>query len=194
MLSIPQAIIVEGKYDKIRLSSFVRAVIIPTQGFRIFKDPEILALIRHYARTTGILILTDSDRAGFAIRNYLRGAVSEGDIRHVYIPDVFGKEKRKDKPSAEGKLGVEGMETQVLREAFARAGVLAGEAPEGEPITRTDLYLAGLSGRQDSAAARRALQKQLGLPGMLSAGALLEVLNSMMTREEFCRMTSGKAE
>lgn len=189
MLQVKQAIIVEGKYDKIKLASLVRAVIIPTNGFRIFKDKELLELIRYYAETTGILILTDSDRAGFKIRNYLRGAITDGDIRNIYIPDVFGKEKRKDKPSAEGKLGVEGMEADILREAFRKAGVLTDEQPSGDPITKTDLYLAGLSGTPDCSEKRRALQHSLGLPSMLSAASLLEVLNAMMTREAFLKMT-----
>ncbi len=192
MLQIRQAIIVEGKYDKIKLSSIVKAVIIPTHGFRIFKDAEMLSLIRHYAETTGIIILTDSDRAGFRIRSYLKGAISNGNIRNLYIPDVFGKEKRKEKPSAEGKLGVEGMEVQVLREAFEKAGVLSEEAESGEPITKTDLYLAGLNGTDHSAQRRRALQQKLGLPSMLSASSFLEILNSMMTREEFLQLTESQ--
>ncbi len=194
MLQIRQAIIVEGKYDKIKLSSLVKAVIIPTHGFRIFKDAEMLELIRHYAQTTGIIILTDSDRAGFRIRSYLKGAIPNGSIRNIYIPDIFGKEKRKDKPSAEGKLGVEGMDADVLREAFAKAGVLSEDAPAGEPITKTDLYLAGLNGTPNSAERRRALQQKLGLPSMLSAAALLEILNSMMTRAEFLEMTETEGE
>lgn len=192
MLHIRQAIIVEGKYDKIKLASLVQAVIIPTGGFGIFKDKELLGLIRWYAKTTGILILTDSDRAGFRIRSYLRGAVPEGEIRNIYIPDVFGKERRKVKPSAEGKLGVEGMEAEVLREAFRKAGVLTEDKPPSDPITKTDLYFAGLSGTPDCADRRRALQRELGLPEALSASSLLEVLNSMMTREEFLTMMSRK--
>lgn len=189
MLHIRQAIIVEGKYDKIKLSCIVKAVIIPTHGFRIFKDAEMLELIRHYAETTGIIILTDSDRAGFRIRNFLKGAVPNGDIRNIYIPDVFGKEKRKEKPSAEGKLGVEGIDADVLREAFRKAGILSDEVRTGDPITKTDLYLAGYSGTPDSAERRRALQQKLGLPSMLSAASLLEILNSMMTRDAFLKMT-----
>lgn len=192
MLQIRQAIIVEGKYDKIKLSSLVKAVIIPTNGFGIFKDAELLGLIRYYAKTTGILILTDSDRAGFRIRGYLRGAISEGNIRNIYIPDVFGKEKRKAKPSAEGKLGVEGIDADILREAFRKAGVLTEESQRSDPITKTDLYLAGLSGTPDCAEQRRALQRRLGLPSQLTAASLLEVLNAMMTREEFLELTSQK--
>jgi len=193
MLQVKQAIIVEGKYDKIKLSSLVKAVIIQTNGFGIYKNQELLELIRYYARTTGILILTDSDRAGFQIRNYIKGAVPEGDVRHLYIPDVFGKEKRKVKPSAEGKLGVEGIEADVLREAFQKAGILTEEKPVSEPITKTDLYLTGFSGTQNSAEKRREFQKKLGLPSMLSASSLLEVLNSMMTREEFLNMAKKEA-
>ncbi len=185
MLHIKQAIIVEGKYDKIKLASLVKAVIIPTNGFRIFTDAETLALIRYYAETSGILILTDSDRAGFRIRSYLKGAISKGSIRNIYIPDIFGKERRKEKPSAEGKLGVEGMDARILREAFEKAGVLTEETIQGEPITKTDLYLAGLNGTPGSADRRRAFQKELGLPAMLSASALLDVLNSMMSRAAF---------
>lgn len=189
MLQIKQAIIVEGKYDKIKLDSLVKAVIIPTHGFHIFKDPEKLELIRWYAKTTGILILTDSDRAGFKIRSYLRGAISEGSIKNIYIPDIFGKEKRKAKPSAEGKLGVEGIDADILRQAFEKAGVLSEQIEPHELITKTDLYFAGLSGGQNSAEKRKKLQQSLGLPSILSATALLEILNSMMTREEFLTMT-----
>ena len=194
MLQIKQAIIVEGKYDKIKLSSIVKAVIIPTHGFRIFKDAEMMELIRHYAHTTGIIILTDSDRAGFRIRSYLKGAIPNGNIRNIYIPDVFGKEKRKEKPSAEGKLGVEGMDVRVLREAFEKAGILSEEQPSGAPITKTDLYLAGLNGTENSAQRRRILQQKLGLPSMLSSAAFLEILNSMMTREDFLAMTENAEE
>ena len=194
MLHIKQAIIVEGKYDKIKLSSLVKAVIIQTNGFGIYKNQELLELIRYYAKTTGIIILTDSDRAGFQIRNYIKGAVPEGDVKHIYIPDILGKEKRKVKPSAEGKLGVEGMEAEILREAFRRAGVLTEEKPVTEPITKTDLYLAGFSGGQNSAEKRREFQKGLNLPVNLSASGLLEVLNSMMTREEFLNRIQEQEE
>lgn len=188
LLQIKQAIIVEGKYDKIKLASLVKAVIIQTNGFQIYKNKELLELIRYYARTTGILILTDSDRAGFQIRNYIKGAVSKGNIKNIYIPDIFGKEKRKLKYSAEGKLGVEGIDSKILREAFQKAGVLTEEKLSGELITKTDLYLAGLNGTKNSALKRCELQKKLNLPELLSATGLLEVLNSMMTKEEFWNM------
>ena len=151
MIHIAQAIIVEGKYDKIKLSSILDAVILVTNGFHIFHDAEKMSLIRYYAKTTGVIILTDSDTAGFKIRHYLKGAVHEGKLYHVYIPDIYGKERRKDKPSAEGKLGVEGIDKKRLLEAFGKAGILAEEAPEKtDPITKLDLYELGLSGGADS--------------------------------------------
>lgn len=193
MIHIAQAIVVEGKYDKIKLSSILDAVILVTNGFRIFRDPEKMALIQYYARTTGVIVLTDSDRAGFQIRNYLKGAVRDGKLYHVYIPDIYGKEHRKEKPSAEGKLGVEGIRKDVLLEAFAKAGVLTDEVPEkDDPITRYDLYELGLSGGADSKARRKALQKRLGLPDLLSAASLLEVLNTMMTRQELQQLLADE--
>ena len=193
MIHIAQAIVVEGKYDKIKLSSILDAVILVTNGFRIFRDPEKMALIQYYARTTGVIVLTDSDRAGFQIRNYLKGAVRDGKLYHVYIPDIYGKEHRKEKPSAEGKLGVEGIRKDVLLEAFAKAGVLTDEVPEkADPITRYDLYELGLSGGADSKARRKALQKRLGLPDLLSAASLLEVLDTMMTRQELQQLLADE--
>ena len=193
MIHIAQAIVVEGKYDKIKLSSILDAVILVTNGFRILRDPEKMALIQYYARTTGVIVLTDSDRAGFQIRNYLKGAVRDGKLYHVYIPDIYGKEHRKEKPSAEGKLGVEGIRKDVLLEAFAKAGVLTDEVPEkADPITRYDLYELGLSGGADSKARRKALQKRLGLPDLLSAASLLEVLNTMMTRQELQQLLADE--
>lgn len=148
MIKIEQAIIVEGKYDKIKVSSFIDAVIIVTNGFGIFTDREKLELIRFYAMKTGIVILTDSDKAGFAIRNHIKGAVRNGKIYNVYIPDIMGKEKRKVKPSAEGKLGVEGVEKNIILKAFEKAGILTSECEKDDTqkITKTDLYLMGLSG------------------------------------------------
>ncbi len=189
MIHVAQAIIVEGKYDKIKLSSLLDAVILTTNGFHIFHDAEKMALIRYYAKTTGIIILTDSDTAGFRIRNYLKGAVHDGKLFHVYIPDIYGKERRKLKPSAEGKLGVEGIDKNALLAAFEKAGVLTDEIPEKtDPITRYDLYELGLSGGADSKSKRKALQKRLHLPDLLSTASLLEVLNTMMTKTELCRI------
>ena len=189
MIHVSQAIIVEGKYDKIKLSSLLDAVILTTNGFHIFHDAEKMALIRYYAKTTGIIILTDSDTAGFRIRNYLKGAVHDGKLFHVYIPDIYGKERRKLKPSAEGKLGVEGIDKNALLAAFEKAGVLTDEIPEKtDPITKYDLYELGLSGGADSKSKRKALQKRLHLPDLLSTASLLEVLNTMMTKTELCRI------
>ena len=187
MIHVAQAIIVEGKYDKIKLSSLLDAVILTTNGFHIFHDAEKMALIRYYAKTTGIIILTDSDTAGFRIRNYLKGAVHDGKLFHVYIPDIYGKERRKLKPFAEGKLGVEGIDKNALLAAFEKADVLTDEIPEKtDPITKYDLYELGLSGGADSKSKRKALQKRLHLPDLLSTASLLEVLNTMMTKTELC--------
>ncbi len=184
MLKINEAIIVEGKYDKIKLSSVVDAVIIVTNGFRIFKDAEKMALIRYYAEKTGIIILTDSDSAGRKIRGYIKGAVKNGRIINVYIPDVFGKEKRKEKPSAEGKLGVEGIDVKTLISAFEKSGVCTSESVRIQNITKSTLYELGLSGGNNSRQLRENLQKSLGLPSLMSAGSLIEVLNTMMNSEE----------
>ena len=150
MIKIDQAIIVEGKYDKIKLASIVDAVIIVTNGFGIFKDTEKLALIRYYAEKTGIIILTDSDSAGRKIRGYIKGAVSNGKITNVYIPDIFGKEKRKEKPSAEGKLGVEGIKPEILLAAFEKSGITPSENISSGGITKLTLL------NSDSAAEKTA--------------------------------------
>lgn len=186
MLHIEQAIIVEGKYDKIKLSSIIDGVILVTNGYRIFKDKEKMAVIRHYAQKTGVIIVTDSDSAGFKIRNYLKGAIADGKIQNVYIPDVFGKEKRKLKPSQEGKLGVEGLEKDLLLEAFRKAGIIFSERKENSrQITRMDLYEDGFSGGNNSSEYRKALLKKLDLPELLTTGGMLEILNSMLTYEEY---------
>lgn len=184
MIKINEAIIVEGKYDKIKLSSILDAVIITTNGFGIFKDKEKLELIRYYARTTGIVILTDSDSAGLKIRNYIKGAVKDGRIVNVFIPDIFGKEKRKEKPSAEGKLGVEGVSVKLLTEAFEKSGVTTDERKSEPDITNYVMYELGLSGGNNSRVLRECLQKSLGLPSLMSVTALIEVLNTMMNSQE----------
>jgi ribonuclease M5 len=184
MIRIEEAIIVEGKYDKIKLASIVDAVIIITNGFGIFKDDEKLELIRYYAKKTGIIILTDSDSAGRKIRGYIRSAVKEGRIVNVWVPDIFGKERRKVKPSAEGKLGVEGIKPEIIMEAFRKAGITSSQRTSKPDITKLTLYELGLSGGDGSRQLRQALQKHLGLPSLMSAQSLLEVLNTMMTAEE----------
>ena len=179
-------LIVEGKYDKIKLESIVDALIIPTDGFRIFKDAKMRGLIRRLAEQTGIAVLTDSDSAGFVIRRHLAGIVPPGKIINVYIPDLPGKEKRKAGHSKEGKLGVEGMDSRLLLEAIEKAGLFEGStAHSRQPITKGDMYDAGLSGGPNSSALRAALINELGLPARLSASALPAVLTRLLTREEF---------
>lgn len=180
------AIIVEGKYDKIRLDAVFDAVILVTDGFRIYRRPDTLKLIRHYAETTGIVILTDADAAGFQIRGYIKGAVPEGKIYHVYIPGIHGKERRKRLPSAEGLLGVEGMDNKTLIAAFERAGVF-DEQPDKLPhdITPALLYEYGLNGTPDAAAHRKMLLDALNLPNHLSVTALCEVLGTMTAAADF---------
>lgn len=189
MIRIRPAVIVEGKYDKIKLSGLLDTLIIETDGFRIFKSRATLQMIRKIARERGIVILTDSDAAGFRIRSYLRGSVPEGTVYEAYIPDMFGKEKRKAKPSAEGKLGVEGVPAEVLLEALRRAGVPMEEGknlPERtRPITKTDLYTDGLSGGEGSRELREAFLKSLGLPAHLSSNSLVQVLNTLYDYEEY---------
>lgn len=191
MIRIREAIIVEGRYDKNTLAQIVDAPILETSGFGIFHDRQRLALLRRLAETRGIIVLTDSDGAGFVIRNYLRGAIDPLQVKHAYIPDVAGKERRKRTASKEGKLGVEGMRPDVLLEALRRAGAtIEGEETmaAGARITKADLYAAGLTGGADSKAARQRLLAQLDLPEHLSTNALLEVLNALMTREEFQKL------
>lgn len=190
-LRLTQAVIVEGKYDKIKLEALVDSVILTTNGFRIFKDKEMQRLIRSLAKTCGIVVLTDSDAAGFQIRALLSGIVWEGEIINVYIPDILGKERRKRKPSAEGKLGVEGMEPEVLREAFDRAGIsVNGRKAPKDPITRLDLYDDGLCGGENSAQLRRSLYEKLGLPARLSTGSAIPLLNQILTRREYKKLIS----
>lgn len=191
MIRVKEAVIVEGRYDKIKLSSIIDGLIIETGGFRIFKDKEQLAMIRRLAESRGILIMTDSDSAGFMIRNYLAGAVDSSKIKHAYIPDILGKEKRKEKPSKEGKLGVEGVPVDTILAALERAGVACEESPQPQErrlITKTDLYELGLSGREDSSFRRKELLNKLGLPEHLAVNSLVKVLNSMMSYEEFCQI------
>ena len=188
MTRIREAILVEGRYDVNTVRQVVDTVVLESGGFRIFNNKDQLKLLRRIAETRGLIVLTDSDGAGFVIRNYLRGAIDPTQVKHAYIPDVAGKERRKRTASKEGKLGVEGMRPEVLLEALRRAGAtIEGEdAPlPGARITKADLYAAGLTGGADSRAARQRLLEQLDLPEHLSTNALLEVLNALMTREAF---------
>lgn len=180
----------EGRYDKNTLSQLVDTVILETSGFAIFNNKERLALFRRLAESRGLVILTDSDGAGFVIRNYLKGAIDPALVKHAYIPDVFGKERRKRAPGKEGKLGVEGMRPNLLEEALRRAGCTflnesSGGAQPCRVITKADLFALGLSGGPDSAGKRAALLQKLDLPVHLSANALLDVLNALYTYEEF---------
>ena len=188
MLHIKETIVVEGRYDKNALSQVVDTLILETGGFQLFKDPEKLALLRRAAQRRGLIVLTDSDGAGFVIRNRLRGAIPAEQLKHAYIPDVWGKERRKRKPGKEGKRGVEGMPPQVLEQALRRGGatVLEEETAfrSGPPLTKGDLFAAGLSGGPGSGEKRKALLKRLELPEHMSANALLAVLNGCYSREE----------
>lgn len=185
MIHIEQAIVVEGKYDKIKLTSILDAVIIVTNGFRIYKDKDKINLIRRYAETTGVIILTDSDTAGFKIRNHLKSVINHGEIINVYIPDIFGKEKRKSEPSKEGKLGVEGIDKEILFESFKKAGVLFSEKKPQPGITRMDLYTDGFIGSCNSTEKRRKLLKLYDLPEKLSTNGILEILNNITTFDDY---------
>ena len=188
MVKIKEVVVVEGRYDKNTLSQAVDAVIIETSGFGIFNDREKQSLIRRMAEARGIVVLTDPDGAGFVIRNFIKGCVDPKLVKHAYIPDVPGKERRKSAPSKEGKLGVEGMRPEMLVEALHRAGATFEncDAPDTkERITKADMYAKGLSGTPESAGARKELLEKLRLPARLTATGLLDVLNAIMTREEF---------
>ena len=197
MLRIREAIVVEGRYDKNTLSQLVDTVIIETSGFGIFKDKERLALLRRLAEKRGLIVLTDPDGAGFVIRGHLRGSLPPDRVKHAYVPDIYGKERRKRQGGKEGKLGVEGMRPEVLEAALRRAGATfldeEGEraAPAGRPITKADFVALGLSGGPGAAEKRRALLQRLELPEHLSPNAMLEVLNALFTREELDGLLRG---
>lgn len=185
MIKIDEIVVVEGKYDKIRLSSVVDATIITTDGFGIFKNKEKQKLIRKLAQERGILILTDSDNAGFMIRSFLKGIVDNSKIRHAYIPDLYGKEKRKSSPSAEGKLGVEGMSEQVLRQSLDKAGIALSGGEKKQRITKSRLYDDGFIGAKNSAEKRKKLQKKLDLPENLTSNLLVEIIDVLIDEEEY---------
>lgn len=184
-----QAIVVEGKYDQNTLRQIVDTAIFTTNGFTGMKDPALLRLLQQAAQTTGLVILTDSDGAGFLIRNTLKSALPETGVLHAYIPDLPGKEKRKAAPGKEGLLGVEGMTPEILLKALRNAGAEFADGstppPAREPITKQDLFALGLSGGPESAKKRAALLKALSLPAHMSANALLQALNVLFSREEF---------
>ena len=189
MRRIREVVVVEGRYDKNALRQVVEATVVETGGFGVFNDRERLVLLRRLAAERGLILLTDSDGAGFVIRNFLKGAIPKDQLKQAYIPDIYGKERRKAAPGKEGKLGVEGMSPQVLLAALERAGATFedGQPSEerAEPITKADLYALGLTGGQDSQTKRRALLQKLGLPEHMTANAMLEALNILYTRAEF---------
>jgi len=187
MIKLNEAVIVEGRYDKILLRGFIDAPIIETGGFRVFKDKEKQKLIRKLSETRGIIIMTDSDSAGFVIRNFLSGIVPAGKIKHCYIPQIRGKERRKAEVSKEGYLGVEGLDEKTIIEALERSGVnICSKSAETkfEDITKADFYELGLSGKENSAKLREKLLKKLGMPTYLSANAFLAVLNCFYSKKD----------
>lgn len=184
-IKIHEAVIVEGRYDKIKLSNIIDAFILETDGFSIFKDKKKLTFIKKLALERGIVVLTDSDHAGFMIRSHIAGAVPKSQIKNVYIPDVYGKEKRKAAPSKEGKIGVEGMSTEVILNAFEKAGVTASKVTCDNPVTTADFFELGLTGGANSKEKRKELCAELDLPEFLSVSSLISCINNMMSKEEF---------
>ena len=195
MKKVREVIVVEGRYDKNTLSQVVDATIVTLGGFSVFNDREKLAFLRRLAEQRGLIVLTDSDGAGFVIRNYLKGALPKDQVKQAYIPDIHGKERRKRAPGKEGKLGVEGMKPAVLLDALRRAGATFEDGETagsgGDPITKADLFALGLTGGPDSAAKRRALLKELDLPEHLTPNAMLEALNLLYSRAEFLARAEG---
>lgn len=186
MLKIKEAIVVEGRYDKNTLSQIVDAPILETSGFGIFKDREQMSFLRQVAERKGLIVFTDSDGAGFVIRNHIKSAIPSKYLKHAYIPDVYGKEKRKAAPGKEGKLGVEGLPPEILLDALRRAGatIEGQDSPGKKGITKQDLMARGLSGGANAGAKRQLLLKKLGLPERMSANAMLQALNLLCTLEE----------
>ncbi len=189
MLKIKEAVIVEGRYDKLKLANILDALIIETNGFGIYKDKEKMRFIRRLADERGIIVITDSDHSGFQIRGYLSSGIPESQIKHIYIPDVSGKEKRKAKPSKEGKLGVEGIDDKTLLKLFENAGISADFAQRENPVTNYDLFELGFSGTPGAGKNKKKLLKLLDLPEFLSTNSLLSYINSSMTREEFIKIS-----
>jgi len=186
MVKIKEAIVVEGRYDKNTLSQIVDAPILETSGFGIFKDKQQMALLRTIAETRGLIVFTDSDGAGFVIRNHIKSAIPGKYLKHAYIPDIYGKEKRKAAPGKEGKLGVEGMTREVILESLRRAGatIEGEETPDSKQITKQDLMELGLSGTPEASGKRLKLLKKLNLPERMSPNAMLQALNLLYNLEE----------
>ena len=200
MKKVREVIVVEGRYDKNTISQVVDATVVTLGGFSMFNDREKLAFLRRLAQERGLIVLTDSDGAGFVLRNYLKGALPKDRVKQAYIPDIAGKERRKRRPGKEGKLGVEGMPPTVLLEALRRCGATfedesAEAAPAEQPITKADLYELGLTGGPDSAEKRREVLRRLDLPAHLTANGLLEALNLLYGRRAFLEwMADGNNE
>ncbi len=189
MLKLKEVVIVEGKYDKIKLSQILDALIIDVGGFNIFKNKEKVQMIKKLADKNGVLILTDSDHAGFMIRNYLNGIIPKDKIKHAYIPDIIGKEKRKKSYSKERKLGVEGVDDKIILDAINKVSLKKEEKTNNiKEITKMDFYEDGLSGRDNSSNKRKKLLKKLDLPENLSQNALIEVLNKTISYDEYKRV------
>lgn len=190
MIRIREAILVEGRYDKNTLSQIVDAPILETAGFGIFKDKQQLKLLRQVAEKRGLIVFTDSDGAGFVIRNHIKSAIDGKYLKHAYIPDIPGKERRKSAPGKEGKLGVEGMTPQIILDALRRAGAtIDGEAVTTQAqITKQDMMELGLSGGKDSSTMRSMLLRKLDLPEHMSANAMLQALNLLYSKEEIARL------
>ena len=192
MIRIKEAIIVEGKYDRMRVSALFDTAVIETGGFRIFRDSEKRAVIRELAQTRGIVLLTDSDGAGFLIRSHLKGIADKSKVKQAYIPEIKGKERRKDAPSKQGLLGVEGMTDEIIMDAVLRSGaVIVGENERRESeITKSDFYELGLSGRDNSAQLRSKLLEKLNFPKYMTANALLSAVRLIYTKEQLEDMVS----
>lgn len=185
MLHIKETIVVEGRYDRERLRAVTDAPVLCTGGFDLYKNKSTVAAIRKMAEKTGIIVLTDSDGAGFRIRNYIKQCVGDrGTVKHAYVPTVQGKERRKEKAGREGILGVEGMTDEILVKALCEAATVA-EVPCGRKMTKADFYDDGLTGKEDSVERRMALARKLGLPGRISANAMLEILNKAYGYDEY---------
>lgn len=192
MIKLKQAIIVEGKYDKIKLSSFIDALIIETGGFRIFKDKEKRGLLNILAEKQGLIIMTDSDSAGFLIRNHIKNIVKSKNINNVYIPEILGKEKRKKISSKEGLLGVEGMEEDIILKALEKYNILGEKASSKKDIvTKADLYSDGLCGNENCSQKRSLIYKKLSIPKYISTNSFLDIINSTMTKEEYKELVNS---
>lgn len=195
MIQVKEAIIVEGIYDKIKLSRFIDGVIFVTGGFSVIKDKKRMTTIKSLAEKTGIVILTDSDTAGFKIRNFIKQNIPKADVKHAYIPEILGKEKRKKVAGKEGLLGVEGMREDVILDALKKAGCeiegVVTEKKQEREITKADMYMLGLSGGEGSARLRKILEREIGIPSKISANMLLDVLNRLFSLEELTELVES---